>query len=349
MSKTRLRVTLLLLLVVGGLGAGAWFWRSRSGGAAPDVLVIYGNVDIRQVQLAFNGAERIARMLVQEGDPVRAGQLVAELDTRRLELAAANTASQVESQRQVLARLEAGTRPEDIKKARADFEAAEVEAANAQRNDRRLRDLAARHLASQEQADDARAAADAAAARQRAAAETLALAVAGPRKEDIAAARATLEALRAQLALERRKLADAELYAPASAVVQDRLLEPGDMASPDRPVYTLALADPLWVRAYVSEPDLGKLRPGMAARVTTDSFPGRTYRAWIGFISPTAEFTPKSVETREVRTQLVYQVRVYVCNPRNELRLGMPATVTIPLQQPPAKAGSAATDHCQGS
>ncbi len=349
MSKTRLRVTLLLLLVVGGLGAGAWFWRSRSGGAAPDVLVIYGNVDIRQVQLAFNGAERIARMLVQEGDPVRAGQLVAELDTRRLDLAVANTASQVESQRQVLARLEAGTRPEDIKKVRADFEAAQVEAGNAQRNDQRLRDLAARHLASQEQADNARAAADAAAARQRAAAETLALAVAGPRKEDIAAARATLEALQAQLALERRKLADAELYAPASAVVQDRLLEPGDMASPDRPVYTLALVDPLWVRAYVSEPDLGKIRPGMAARVTTDSFPGRTYRAWIGFISPTAEFTPKSVETREVRTQLVYQVRVYVCNPRNELRLGMPATVTIPLQQPPVKAGSAATGHCQGS
>ena len=114
-------------------------------------------------------------------------------------------------------------------------------------------------------------------------------------------------------------------------MIQNRILEPGDMASPQRPVYSLALTDPIWVRTYVGETDLGKLRPGMSAQVSTDSYPGKTYRAWIGYISPTAEFTPKAVETTRVRTDLVYQVRVYVCNPQDELRLGMPATVTIAL------------------
>ena len=172
------------------------------------------------------------------------------------------------------------------------------------------------------------------------------LAVAGSRKEDIAAARATLEANRAALAIARKQLADAALYAPAAGIIQDRILEPGDMASPQHPVYTLALTDPVWVRAYVPGPELGKLHPGMRAEVSTDSYPGKRYRAWIGFISPTAEFTPKAVETTEVRTSLVYQVRVFVCNPQDQVRLGMPATVTIPLDQP---AGGAPANPCQTS
>ena len=114
------------------------------------------------------------------------------------------------------------------------------------------------------------------------------------------------------------------------------------MASPVLPVFTLALDDPVWVRAYVDEPDLGKIQPGMKADVSTDSFPGKRYAGWIGFISPTAEFTPKPVETQDVRTKLVYEVRVFVHNPQGELRLGMPAVVTIPLPQPaPAAAGGA--------
>ena len=111
------------------------------------------------------------------------------------------------------------------------------------------------------------------------------------------------------------------------------------MASPQRPVFTLALTNPIWIRAYVPQTDMGKIFPGMRAQINTDSYPDKTYEGWVGYISPTAEFTPKSVETPEVRTELVYQVRVYACNPRNELRLGMPATVTIPLDQPREKAG----------
>jgi membrane fusion protein YbhG len=346
MVKAIVRRAILVALVAAGAGTAVWLWRANHGEAESTALVLYGNVDIRQVQLAFNGSERIASLLVQEGDRVHPGQLLGKLDTRRLELAVANAAAQAQAQKEVLARLEAGTRPEEIKQDRANLEAAEVEARNAERTARRLRDLAAKNLTSQEQADDARAAADAAAARRDAASQALALALAGSRKEDIAAARATLAALQAQLGLARRNLADAELGAPAKGIVQDRLLEPGDMASPDRPVYTLALTDPLWVRAYVAEPDLGKVQLGMRAEVSTDSFPDKRYSGWVGFISPTAEFTPKSVETTELRTQLVYQVRVFVCNPAGELRLGMPATVRIPLDQARPPHPSAGPGRC---
>ncbi len=322
------------IVVLAAVGAGLWFWRSRGGAEAADRLVLYGNVDIRQVQLAFNDSERIASVLVQEGDRVQPGQLLATLDPQRLEARAASRASQVAAQREVLARLQAGNRPEEIRKAKADADAARADLENARLNYGRVTNLVAQTVDTPQRLDDARAALDVATARLAAAKEAYDLMVLGPRQEDIAAAQATLQAAEGDLALARRELADAQLYAPTNGVIQDRLLEPGDMASPQKPVFTLALDDPLWVRAYVAETDVGKIRPGLKAEVTTDSFPDRRYEAWIGFISPTAEFTPKTVETVEVRTKLVYQVRAFVRNPRGELRLGMPAVVTIPLDQP---------------
>ncbi|MEI6108242.1 MAG: efflux RND transporter periplasmic adaptor subunit [Opitutae bacterium] len=157
--------------------------------------------------------------------------------------------------------------------------------------------------------------------------------VLGPRQEDIAAAQAQLQAAQATLTLTRQELADTKLYAPTNGIIENRILEIGDMAFPKTPVFTLALTDPVWVRTYVPEPDLGKLTPGMSATVTTDSFPGKTYPGWIGYISPTAEFTPKQIETTDLRARLVYQVRVFVPNPDNELKLGMPATVTVPTRE----------------
>ncbi len=128
-----------------------------------------------------------------------------------------------------------------------------------------------------------------------------------------------------------RNLAYATLVSPTNGVVQNRILEPGEMASPQRAVLTIAITDPKWVRVYAAEPDLGKIRMGMKATVTTDSFPGKQYDGWVGFISPVASFTPKTVETTDLRTSLVYEVRIFVKDPADELRLGMPATVRIPL------------------
>jgi HlyD family secretion protein len=331
MKRARIVIPVLL---VGGLAAAFWFWQHRERGVAEDRLLMFGNVDIRQVQLAFNGNERIAALLVEEGDRVKTGQLLARLDTQRLEPKAASREAQVQAQRQVVARLEAGNRPEEVRKSKADLEAAKADLVNAELIYKRVIQLTTQGVEPPQRRDDARAALDVAKARDAAASEAYDLMVLGPRKEDIAAAKATLQAYEADLALARRELADAQLYAPTNGVIRNRLLETGDMASPQKPVFTLALDDPVWVRAYVPETDLGKIRTGMKAEVTTDSFPGKRYPAWIGFISPTAEFTPKSVETPEVRTKLVYEVRAFVPNPQGELRLGMPAEVTVPLNRP---------------
>lgn len=335
MNRVVIRFLALSVLIV-GVSAGIWYGFLRDRDSGEDTLIIYGNVDIRQVELAFNGSERIAEMKVKEGEWVTKDKLLATLNTSRFRHAVAGAEAQVAAQQNLVAKLKAGTRKEIIDKIRAEVEAARTKAEDAQRLYRRLHPLTVEEAVPQEEADEAKAHADAAWAQLNAVQEELRLALAGPRKEDIAAAEAKLKALKAELALRRQELADTYLYAPADGIIQNRILEPGDMAFPQRPVFTLALTDPVWVRAYVAEPDLGKIQPGMKAKVTTDSFTGKVYEAWIGYISPTAEFTPKSVETRDVRTQLVYQVRVYVSNPQNELRLGMPASVIIPLNQQPA-------------
>lgn len=343
--KRKILIPLLVIVVLGGAGVFCW-QRTRHHEPPVTTLTLYGNVDIRQVQLAFNGSDRIDRMLVREGEAVRKGQLLATLDAVRLQQNVALLEAQLAAQRQVVDRLKRGNRPEEIRKAHADAEAARIGARNAERTYQRLEDLVARKFVARQQADDAKAAADATQAKYEAAQATSRLEELGPRVEDVAAAQATLKANEAALALARKQLADASLIAPADGIIQDRILEPGDMASPQLAVYTLALTDPLWVRAYVQGPDMGKIRNGMRAEVSTDSYPGKRYRAWLGYLSPSAEFTPKSVETTEVRSNLVYQVRVFVCNPQNELRLGMPATVTIPLDQPQSAATE--TPPCQG-
>jgi len=328
----------ILVLLVGGVAAALWFRGHREPMATEQRLRLYGNVDIRQVQLAFNANERIAALLVEEGDRVKAGQVLARLDTRRLEPKASSRAAQVQAQREVVARLEAGNRPEEIRKAKADLEAARADLEHAELTYKRVTDLTTQGVDTQQRQDDARAALNVAKAREAAARETCDLMVLGPRKEDLAAAKASLLAYEADLALAQRELADAQLCAPTNGVIRNRILEPGDMASPQKPVFAFALDDPVWVRAYVPETDLGKIRPGMKAEVITDTFPGKTYSGWIGFVSPTAEFTPKTVETTEVRAKLVYEARVFVSNPQGELRLGMPAEVIVPLDQSQASA-----------
>ena len=328
-------VLIVLLLAVGGAVVVLMWWSTHRPSATQE-LVLYGNIDLRQVALAFNNSERIAAVLVQEGDPVQRGQVLARLDASRLEPRVAQAEAQAAAQRQIVARLRNGSRPEEIAQARANVQSAKADAANARRQYERLKTLfegSVGRAVSQEDFDNAKAALDVAEARLAVNQKALALAVAGPRKEEVAEAEARLRADEAQLVLLRQELADAQLVAPVDAIVRTRLMEPGEMASAQRPVFSLALTDPKWVRAYVSEPDLGKLRPGMAASVAVDSFPGRRFDGWVGFVSPVAEFTPKAVQTEELRTSLVYEVRVFVKDPLDELRLGMPTTVYLPLDQ----------------
>lgn len=320
-----------LVAIVVAAGLSFWFIGRPS---ATKELVLYGNVDLRQVDLPFNGTERIASVLVQEGDRVHQGQVLARLDTNRLQPQVDGAAAQVAAQRAVVDRLHNGNRPEEIAEARATLDSAKADAENARRQADRFRSLIAAsngRAASQQDLDNANATLDVANAKVVNAQKALDLQIAGPRKEDIAQAEAQLQGEQAQLALLKQQLADATLTAPVDAVIRSRLMEPGEMASPQKPVFTLAITDPKWVRAYVSETDLGKIRPGETATIAVDSFPNRRFDGWIGFISPVAEFTPKTVQTEELRSSLVYEVRVFVKDPEDQLRLGMPATVYLPL------------------
>lgn len=344
MNKKPIFRVLIIVLLVTLIAIGVWQFYPGLNRPIENQLVLYGNIDIREADLAFNNSEHIERLLVQEGDRVRKGQLLATLHRTRLQSAVTVAEARLAAQQAVVARLEFGSRPEEVRQARAKVAAARARQVDAQATFERIRKLDEKQLATKQALDDALAGLNTARADLRVAEETQALAVEGSRVEDIDEARAMLKASEAQLLLAQEVLKDAELFAPADGTIRNRILEAGDMVSPQTPVFTLALTNPVWVRAYAPETALGKLAPGMSAAVSTDSYPGKTYAGWVGFISPTAEFTPKNVETPELRTRLVYQLRVYVCNPQDELRLGMPATVTIPLDQPKPAPGHTVPD-----
>jgi HlyD family secretion protein len=330
----RRALIVLLLAIAGGFAGLAWWLTHRN--RSSDELVLYGNVDLRQVDLAFNNSERIAQVLVQEGDRVHSGQIVARLDTSRLTPQVEQAAAQVAAQRQVVERMHNGSRPEEIAQARANVESARADSINARAQYERLDRLSKGSISgavSVQDLENAKAALDVADAKLVVQQRALDLALAGPRKEEVAQAEAQLRGQEAQLAFLRQQLKDCELAAPTDAVVRTRLMEPGEMASPTKAVFSLAIIDPKWVRAYVGERDLGSVHPGMKASVAVDSFPNRRFDGWVGFVSPVAEFTPKTVQTPELRTSLVYEVRVFVNDTKDDLRLGMPATVSLALHQ----------------
>ncbi|MBM9613984.1 HlyD family efflux transporter periplasmic adaptor subunit [Desulfobulbus rhabdoformis] len=306
-------------------------------------IILFGNVDIREVQLAFQDGGRIARLLVDEGATVKPGQVVAELDPTRLQLEAERLEAERKAQAQLLAKLENGSRPQEITKARAGLDSAKASLKEARLNLKRVQVLRVTNRISQQDVDSARAKVEVLEASVRAAEDTLSLVVEGPRSEDIQSAQASLQALTAARNLARERVEDTQLHAPAAGEIRTRILEKGAMASAGSPVFTLALTDPLYVRAYVNEPDLGSLHAGMNVQIYTDSYPNKSYQGWIGYISSTAEFTPKTVETTELRTKLVYRVRILTCDPQNELRLGMPVTVMVDPSGVTAKSPS-----CQG-
>ena len=332
----------LAALVAAALVLSACSDDRRSGDrSAP--LTLYGNVDIREVQLAFQDAGRIRALPVDEGARVAAGQVVAELDPTRYQLELQRLNGEVAAQTQVLARLRQGSRPQEVARARAAAASARASLADAATQLARKQQLRTVNRISVQEVDTARTRVETLQANLKAAEEEVSLVVEGPRREDIAAAEAGLAALAAARDLAAQRLEDTRLLAPAAGVIRTRILEPGAMAAPGAPVFTLALTDPLWVRAYISEPDLGLVHEGMRAEVRTDTLPDKTYQGWVGFISSTAEFTPKTVETTELRTKLVYRARIFVCDPQEELRLGMPVTVTL---QPGARPESAPAPSC---
>jgi len=323
-------VTVLLCAgVVGVLNA-----RRGTHGGGRSELVLYGNVDIREVQLAFRQPGRLRATASEEGDQVKAGQLLAELDALPYQQAVAAASAEVASARAELARLRNGSRPQEIRVAEEAEKGAAATALNAEAEFTRLSSLVAAKAVSDSSVDAARAARDAAVATLGSARETLALLREGSRAEDIAAGVARLEGAEARLSQAATALSDTRLLAPADAVVMTRVREAGSMVSATEPVYTLSLRDPLYIRAYVGERELARVAQGTPVTVRSDSGP-KTYSGQIGFVSPRAEFTPKTVETADLRTDLVYRVRIVIPKADDQLRQGMPVTVVVgpPRQQ----------------
>ncbi len=275
MSRTRLAVVIVGLLVI-----GAALWWGLAGQQRPVELRLYGNVDLRQVELPFNGSERIAAVLVQEGDHVKQGQLLARLDTSRLLPQVAKAEADVAAQQQAVERLHHGNRPEEIAQARANLDAAAADEKNAREQFTRLNSLSASssgRAVSRQDMDSANAALDTAEARLAVNQKALSLELAGPRREDVAQGEAQLRADQAQLALLQQQLKDADLRAPLDAVVRSRIVEPGEIASPQKSAFTLAIIDPKWVRAYVAETDLGSVHEGMKRDGDGRCIPGRGF------------------------------------------------------------------------
>lgn len=320
--RRRLILILLVLAV-----AGWWVWRHVS--APAPVRTLYGNVEIREVDLAFNSEGTLTELTKREGDRVRAGELLAVIDPATYEDAERAAEANRDQAKAALDKLLNGTRPEDIDQDRANLAVAKAALADAQLVFDRQHALVLSHTEPQQSEDDARKALDTARGQVAQTQAALTEALAGPRIEDIDAARAAFRQSEALLRLAQTQLERTRLFAPSDGIVMTRVVEPGTVVTPATVVYAVALTSETWIRAFVPESLLSRVAPGTMVTLSTDGQPGKLYHGTVGYVSPQAEFTPKTVETPELRTQLVYRVRVRVNDPDSGLRQGQPVTLHL--------------------
>jgi len=303
---------------------------SRSNGTRTGDLLLSGNIEVVDAQLGFKLPGRVAARPVSEGEQVQAGQLIAQLDDteqkqqvalRRAELAAVSAA---------LAELEAGSRPQEIAAVAAALRSAEAERERIRLDFTRAQELRAKEVIADREFQSTEAQLKVAEARAAEAAERLKLVQEGPRAETILQARARAAQAQAAVALAETQLDNTRLVSPMAGTVLSHNIEPGEFVAAGTPVVTVADTVHVWVRAYLDQSDLGRVRHGQKVVVRTDSFPGRDFAGTVGFIASEAEFTPKTVQTRKERVKLVFRLKVDVANPQDELKPGMPADVVIP-------------------
>lgn len=290
---------------------------------------LHGNVDIRQVELGFRVRGRLSEMLHEEGDYIHQGEPLATLDSGPYEIEVSNQKAQVEQANANWQKLQKGNRPQEIQQAMALVREREAAYINADRTQARQADLVKRNLAAKQTYDDALTQKKEAEAQLNTAKEALALATEGFRAEDIAQGLAQFDSAKARLASAELNLSDTQLFAPSNGIILTRAREPGAVLEAGSTVYTMTLVDPIEVRSYISETDLGRVKPGMPALVFTDTYPKDPLQGQVGFISPQAEFTPKNIETKALRTDLVYRIRIVVKDPKGILRQGMPVSVVL--------------------
>ena len=311
----------LIVLIVLGL---AWAWARSARGQE---LVLYGNVDIREVTIGFRVAGRVEKLEVDEGDAVTAGQELAQLDPVPLELEASEARANAAALGRRMDLLQKGYRPELIAQGRATVSEQQAALTQAEQSLVRQQQLKGTGAVAEHVYDDALAARDEARARLKAAQENLAQLEYGYQHQEVAEGEANHQRALASAAAAEQRLKDTLLRAPADGVVLTRAVERGAILAAGTPVFTISLRSPVWAVIYVDEANLGGVAPGQNVLLYTDARPDRPYHGKVGYVSPTAEFTPKNVETPELRTALVYRARIVVSDADQALRQGMPVTV----------------------
>jgi HlyD family secretion protein len=319
--KRKIIVIVVALLVFAGCG----YYLTRSSDAR---LRLSGNVDIRTVNLSFRVAGRLKALQVDEGATVHAGDLLAELDDQPYRNALNDARANLAAAEARMALYHHGSRAEDIEQAKANVDAREAALLNAEQILERQKQLSGTGAAARRALEDAQAQRDQAAAQLVAARQQHQALRKGFRKEEVAEADANAQRANAARDSAQLQLADTVLRSPSAGTILTRAVEPGTMLGAGATVFALSLNAPVWVRAYVNEPELGRVPPGTRVQLRSDSS-SRAYEGIVGFVSPNAEFTPKNVETSDLRTALVYRLRIIVHNPDAALRQGMPVTVTL--------------------
>ena len=273
-SKKALLILIgIIILFVSGLMA---IFRGQSSNKHPS-LVLYGNVDIREVDLGFRVSGRLQEIYFEEGDYIKKGDLLGKLDPTPYH--------------------------DKVRKAKAEADSAKIASISADKQFQRRQIAITSSAISEEDFENSML--------------------------NLKQLQANFQAAEATLASAKTDLTDCLLYSPSNGFILTRIREPGTIMSAGEPIYSLSLEAPIWIRSYIDEPDLGKIYPGMQAEITTDSSADKVYKGHIGFISPIAEFTPKTVESPQLRTDLVYRLRVIVDDPDTGIRQGMPVTIKL--------------------
>jgi HlyD family secretion protein len=328
------RLAIILFLVAAA--AAAYYFLPRwleKPAEAQDLLVVSGNIEAHESVLSFKVSGRIVELAVEEGQWVEEGQVLARLDAAdfRQQVAVDQAALRVRESELALAL--AGTRRQEIEAAEQTLRDAEADLTQKKLDFDRAQQLHQKDALSSQDRDRAQTNLTRAQAVAERARQTLDELREGTRKEQIAVAQANVRQARERLGLARVNLDYTELRAPRAGVVVVRPAELGEVVAPGTPVVTLADLDNVWLRGYVPETDLGRIRWGQPARLRTDTYPGKDYPGRISFIADKAEFTPKSIQTYKERVTLVYRIKIDVQNPNHELKPGMPADAYIDLKR----------------
>jgi HlyD family secretion protein len=318
------RLLFVLVIAAAIFGLLYYFFFQKKGEGNPFIKVS-GNIETTEVDVGFKITGRIVSLSVQEGDWVEKGKVIAKLDDEdlrhRFELARAT----LNSAQARLNKLLAGSRPEELREAEAALHQAQFDLDNKQIQYERMKALFERRVIPKETLDNAETGYKIAKASLQRAMENYQLVKEGPRKEDIEDAKAQVEQARASLKLAETQLSYTLLFSPLSGVCLVKSGEIGEVVNPGTSILTLADIGNVWLKAYIPESDLGKVKWGQEVIVTTDLRPQKEYKGKISFISSQAEFTPKSIQTEKERVTLVYRIKVDIPNPDRELKPGMPA------------------------